>query len=156
MATEAGAFLDAVLDRIGEFAVLCGVAFYYRDRPAALALCAAVLGVSALISYMRAKAEALGVQPPRVMLRRPERVLYLGNGLALSPVLAAFAEPLAARPWNHLFLAVAAFVAVVGAAGLVRTSRAVLRTLRAREPAREQPRLPATHAPHFDSSVTKS
>src|SRR5436305_11154903 len=59
-----GAFLDSTLDRIEEGVVLTAVAWYFADRdmPVAAALCVvAVLG-SLMVSYTRARAEAIGVE----------------------------------------------------------------------------------------------
>src|SRR3954463_15130580 len=61
-ASPRGAFFDSVADRVSDSLVLGGVAWYLagRDGSHAAVLPLAVLAASTLISYERAKAEALG------------------------------------------------------------------------------------------------
>ena len=81
-----GAFLDSTLDRIEEGVVLTAAAFYFADRgdevPAA-ACVAAVLG-SLMVSYTRARAEALGVECKVGIATRPVRVVVLSAGLVFA------------------------------------------------------------------------
>ncbi|MBA3302046.1 MAG: CDP-alcohol phosphatidyltransferase family protein, partial [Thermoleophilaceae bacterium] len=62
--TPFGAFLDSTLDRVEEGIVLTAVAAYFADRGMELAAAATVLAVvaSMMVSYTRARAEALGVE----------------------------------------------------------------------------------------------
>src|ERR687883_962754 len=62
--TPFGAFLDSTLDRIEEGIVLTTVAAYFSSRGMDLAVAATVLTVvgSYMVSYTRARAEALGVE----------------------------------------------------------------------------------------------
>jgi CDP-diacylglycerol--glycerol-3-phosphate 3-phosphatidyltransferase len=135
---DAGEFLDAALDRVADTGVFLGLFWYYRDHVALAGLVGVGLCASTLISYMRAKAEAMGVDCPRVILRRPERVVYLGNGMALAPILAAFIEPAAARPIYHLTLAAILLVAVLGTAGTIRTAVTTRRALAVRDAAKRR------------------
>ncbi|HEV2075474.1 MAG TPA: CDP-alcohol phosphatidyltransferase family protein, partial [Thermoleophilaceae bacterium] len=59
-----GAFLDSTLDRVEEGIVLTAVAAYFAARGDELAVAAVVLAVvgSFMVSYTRARAEALGVE----------------------------------------------------------------------------------------------
>ena len=59
-----GAFLDSTLDRIEEGIVLTAVAWYFADSGDAVAAAACVVAVlgSLMVSYTRARAEALGVE----------------------------------------------------------------------------------------------
>ena len=78
-----GAFLDSTLDRIEEGIVLAAVAWYFADRgdAVAAALCViAVLG-SLMVSYTRARAEALGVECKVGLATRAVRVVILSAGL---------------------------------------------------------------------------
>jgi CDP-diacylglycerol--glycerol-3-phosphate 3-phosphatidyltransferase len=88
-ATARGAFFDSVSDRVTDFLVLGGVAWYLQDRDHghAFVLPFAVLGVSFLISYERAKAESLGFQAKGGLMERAERIVALCFGLAFSAVL---------------------------------------------------------------------
>jgi CDP-diacylglycerol--glycerol-3-phosphate 3-phosphatidyltransferase len=78
-----GAFLDSTLDRIEEGIVLAAVAGYFaaEGRDFAAAMCVvAVLG-SLMVSYTRARAEALGVECKVGLATRPVRVVILSIGL---------------------------------------------------------------------------
>jgi len=78
-----GAFLDSTLDRLEEGIVLAAVAGYFavRGEDFAAAMCViAVLG-SLMVSYTRARAEALGVECKVGLATRPVRVVLLSIGL---------------------------------------------------------------------------
>jgi CDP-diacylglycerol--glycerol-3-phosphate 3-phosphatidyltransferase len=78
-----GAFLDSTLDRVEEGIVLAAVAGYFaaEGRDFAAAMCVvAVLG-SLMVSYTRARAEALGVECKVGIATRPVRVVILSIGL---------------------------------------------------------------------------
>jgi CDP-diacylglycerol--glycerol-3-phosphate 3-phosphatidyltransferase len=78
-----GAFLDSTLDRVEEGIVLAAVAGYFASRGEdfAAAMCVvAVLG-SLMVSYTRARAEALGVECKVGLATRPVRVVLLSIGL---------------------------------------------------------------------------
>jgi CDP-diacylglycerol--glycerol-3-phosphate 3-phosphatidyltransferase len=78
-----GAFLDSTLDRIEEGIVLTAVAFYFADAGDAVPAAACVLTVlgSLMVSYTRARAEALGVECKVGLATRPVRVVLLSIGL---------------------------------------------------------------------------
>jgi CDP-diacylglycerol---glycerol-3-phosphate 3-phosphatidyltransferase len=81
-----GAFLDSTLDRIEEGIVLAAVAGYFAAKgdDFAAAMCViAVLG-SLMVSYTRARAEALGVECKVGLATRPVRVVLLSIGLVLA------------------------------------------------------------------------
>ncbi len=78
-----GAFLDSTLDRIEEGIVLTAVAGYFAlhgHRLAAAGVVVAVLA-SLMVSYTRARAEALGVECKVGLATRPVRVVILSIGL---------------------------------------------------------------------------
>jgi len=78
-----GAFLDSTLDRIEEGIVIAAIAGYFASRGEdfAAAICViAVLG-SLMVSYTRARAEALGVECKVGIATRPVRVVLLSIGL---------------------------------------------------------------------------
>jgi CDP-diacylglycerol---glycerol-3-phosphate 3-phosphatidyltransferase len=81
--TPFGAFLDSTLDRIEEGVVLTAVAFQFSDRGDQLAVCAVVIAVlaSLMVSYTRARAEALGVECKVGIADRAVRVVILSAGL---------------------------------------------------------------------------
>src|SRR5438067_1525632 len=84
--TAFGAFLDSTLDRLEEGIVLIAVGAYFasrHDEAAAAAVVAAVLG-SLMVSYTRARAEALGVECKVGVATRPVRVVVLAAGLVFA------------------------------------------------------------------------
>ena len=86
--TAFGAFLDSTLDRMEEGIVLIAVGAYFASRHnevAAAATVAAVLG-SLMVSYTRARAEALGVAGMAKvgLANRAVRVVILSAGLVFA------------------------------------------------------------------------
>ena len=80
-----GAFLDSVVDRLSDAAVLAGIIW---DAVAAglgtmTVLAAVVLGLSLIVSYIKARAESLGFACNVGIAERPERVIVLGIALLL-------------------------------------------------------------------------
>jgi CDP-diacylglycerol--glycerol-3-phosphate 3-phosphatidyltransferase len=84
--SEVGELFDAAVDRYVEFLLLAGLAFYFRGSPVGLGLCLGALLGSFMVSYSTAKAEALGVKPPKGAMRRAERAVYLLFGCMLMPL----------------------------------------------------------------------
>jgi len=88
-ASPRGAFFDSVADRFTDALLLLGVAWYLAStQPGRIAvLPMAVLGASMLISYERAKAEALGYEAKGGIMERAERLIALGLGLLFNQLL---------------------------------------------------------------------
>ncbi len=84
--TPFGAFLDSTLDRLEEGIVLTAVAAYFASRHDQVAVAAVVAGVlgSLMVSYTRARAEALGVACKVGLATRPVRVVILSIGLVFA------------------------------------------------------------------------
>src|ERR1700742_3463379 len=78
-----GAFLDSTLDRLEEGIVLTAVAYQFADAGDAVpaAACVFVVLGSLMVSYTRARAEALGVECKVGIATRPVRVVLLSIGL---------------------------------------------------------------------------
>jgi CDP-diacylglycerol---glycerol-3-phosphate 3-phosphatidyltransferase len=81
-----GAFLDSTLDRIEEGIVLTAIGAYFASRGDELAVAAVVVAVlgSLMVSYTRARAEALGVECKVGLATRPVRVVVLSVGLVFA------------------------------------------------------------------------
>ena len=81
--TVFGAFLDSTLDRTEEGIVLAAVAAYFASRGDDLAVAAVVIAVlgSLMVSYTRARAEALGVECKVGIASRAVRVVILAIGI---------------------------------------------------------------------------
>ncbi|MGD9798388.1 MAG: CDP-alcohol phosphatidyltransferase family protein [Acidimicrobiia bacterium] len=84
-----GAFFDSVADRVSDALLLGGVAWYLGSEHGGHAplLPMAVLGAASVISYQRAKAEALGFQARGGLMERAERTILLGVGLLFDTLL---------------------------------------------------------------------
>ncbi len=84
--TPFGAFLDSTLDRIEEGLVLIAVGAVFAADGERLAVAATVLAVlaSLMVSYTRARAEALGVECKVGIANRAIRVVILSVGLVLA------------------------------------------------------------------------
>lgn len=119
MASDQGAFLDSTLDRFAEFGAFVGLGVLYRGSPVAVALVVAGLGGSLLVSYARARGESVGVVCKGGVMQRAERLLLVGFGGILDPVVGVALG----WPSRSLLLAFIALVAV----GTVAT--AVYRTV---------------------------
>ena len=78
-----GAFFDSVLDRYSDVAIFFGLLVYYAraDRYFYVFLAAFVMTASLMVSYTRARAEALGVECKVGIATRPVRVVILAIGL---------------------------------------------------------------------------
>jgi CDP-diacylglycerol--glycerol-3-phosphate 3-phosphatidyltransferase len=84
--TSFGAFLDSTLDRMEEGIVLTAVAFQFSQDGNDAAVAAVVVAVlaSLMVSYTRARAEALGVECKVGIADRAVRVVILSVGLVLA------------------------------------------------------------------------
>jgi CDP-diacylglycerol--glycerol-3-phosphate 3-phosphatidyltransferase len=82
-----GAFLDSTTDRVSEAFVLGAIAlvFHRRGNEVALAFTFAAVVGSFLVSYTRARAEALGLKGDVGIGSRAERVVVITGGLVLAP-----------------------------------------------------------------------
>ncbi|MEA2246608.1 MAG: CDP-diacylglycerol---glycerol-3-phosphate 3-phosphatidyltransferase [Solirubrobacteraceae bacterium] len=86
--SQFGAFLDSTLDRIEEGIVLTAVAAVFAAHDNQLAAAATVVAVlaSLMVSYTRARAEALGVECKVGIASRAVRVVILSAGILLADV----------------------------------------------------------------------
>jgi CDP-diacylglycerol--glycerol-3-phosphate 3-phosphatidyltransferase len=84
--TPFGAFLDSTLDRLEEGVVLAAVGAYFASLHNQVAVAAVVAAVlfSLMVSYTRARAEALGVECKVGLATRPVRVVILSAGLVFA------------------------------------------------------------------------
>ena len=80
-----GAYFDSVIDRYAELVVFGGLAYFYRASWSLFVVLAASLG-SVMVSYARARGEALGVDVKVGTMQRPERVFYLGLAMVVAPI----------------------------------------------------------------------
>jgi CDP-diacylglycerol--glycerol-3-phosphate 3-phosphatidyltransferase len=102
--TKFGALLDSTVDRITEGALFFALAWYYLPQGKSLEVLLAFLAMvgSFLISYIRARAEGLGIECKVGVFTRAERVAIMVLGLLFNQMFIAL-----------LLLAVLTFVTVV-------------------------------------------
>jgi phosphatidylglycerophosphate synthase len=93
--SASGAFFDSMMDRYGELVCSLGLAAFYRNSWVFWFVLAGMIG-STMVSYNRARGQAVGVDCDGGMMQRPERIVYLGVGSIFSPPLAYLIRPL----WN--------------------------------------------------------
>ncbi len=88
-ASQRGAFFDSVVDRVTDSLLFGGVAWFYASEksPHLALLPMAIMGVSSLISYERAKAESLGLYAKGGLMERAERIIVLCVGLLFDSLL---------------------------------------------------------------------
>lgn len=81
--TPFGSFLDSTLDRASEGAILVAVAYVFarQGHPVDVVFVMIALLGSLLVSYTRARAEALGLECKVGLMSRPERVVLIAIGL---------------------------------------------------------------------------
>ena len=105
--TEFGAFLDSTTDRVSEGFVLGAIALVFSRDGNEVALGFAVAGIagSFLVSYTRARAEALGLKGDVGIGSRAERVVVITAGLVLAPW--------GALPWAIYLLTATAWFTVL-------------------------------------------
>jgi len=102
--TPFGAFIDSTTDRVSEGFVLGAIALVFAQRGELLPLAFTIAGIagSFLVSYTRARAEALGLRGDVGLGSRAERVVVITAGLVLAPwwhFLDAAIYLLAALAW---------------------------------------------------------
>lgn len=83
LASPFGAVFDSVLDRLSEAIVLAACGWYFAERGEQVQAAVAYAGLfgSVAVSYMRARAEIVGLSMREGLFRRQERVAILGLGL---------------------------------------------------------------------------
>jgi CDP-diacylglycerol--glycerol-3-phosphate 3-phosphatidyltransferase len=104
--TPFGAFLDSTTDRISEGFMLTAIAYVFarHGRDIFVAVTMAAVAGSFLVSYTRARAEALGLRGDVGIGSRAERVVVITAGLVLAPW--------GVLPWAIALLAATAWITV--------------------------------------------
>lgn len=112
-----GAMFDSILDRFSEAIMLGAIALVFARDGNEIALIAviAALTSSFMTSYLRARAEALGLDGTHGVMARAERVVLITAAILFAP--------LGALPWGIILLAVLSTITVV------QRARHVLRQL---------------------------
>lgn len=133
--SEAGEVFDAAVDRYTEFAMLAGAVVLYRNQLPWMIVALGAMHGSFMISYSTAKAEAMGISPPKGAMRRHERAIYWVTGTSLAALSVKFIElpPRVAQPLGIPFLFALTMIAVVANASAARRFWLIYLAVRARD-----------------------
>ena len=80
-----GALMDSTIDRYSEVFMFLGIASFFREKYIVLLIILAVAG-SFMVSYIRARAEGLGIECKIGLMQRPERMTFLAVGSILGSI----------------------------------------------------------------------
>lgn len=133
--SQRGAFFDSVIDRVTDALLFGGVAWYFasEESPHMAMLPFAIMALSSVISYQRAKAESLGLDAKGGLMERAERIILFCVGLLIPPLLIPIL-------WVMLALtavtAVQRFVKVWRQAGVAPVTAAKIEMRRSRRQSR--------------------
>jgi CDP-diacylglycerol--glycerol-3-phosphate 3-phosphatidyltransferase len=124
-ATLFGAFLDSSLDRIEEGFVLAAIAWQFADTGDATAATAVVLAVtgSIMVSYTRARAEALGIECKVGIASRAVRVVIISVGLFLADITISGTELWVLKAAIYLLAAMSLFTMLQRIAHVYKQSK---------------------------------
>src|SRR5882724_8574343 len=92
MSSRFGALYDSVLDRYSELILFLGICYYLVGHHyflSSLISFVALIG-SMMVSYVRARAEALGVECRNGLMQRPEQIVTVGMAALISSVVASY------------------------------------------------------------------
>lgn len=92
MKSTFGALYDSVLDRYSELIMFLGICYYLVAHHYFLSSIFAFIAMigSMMVSYVRARAEGLGIECKGGLMQRPERVVTLGLFAILCGVLSLY------------------------------------------------------------------
>jgi CDP-diacylglycerol---glycerol-3-phosphate 3-phosphatidyltransferase len=128
IASDYGEMLDAVIDRYADMAPLVGLTIFYRFSVPQMLVPLFVLVGSVMLSYVRAKSEALNLDLPSGLMRRHERITYVVVALMIGPELSRWlGSPFGiVHPATLTLLALVALIANVAATRLTLNARRAL------------------------------
>ena len=94
MSSTFGALYDSVLDRYSELTVFFGICFYLINQGYVISSIVAFIALigSLMVSYVRARAEGLGLECKVGFMQRPERVVLTGLGALCCGIFAPMME----------------------------------------------------------------
>ncbi len=132
--TREGGYFDAVLDRYGEGIGYMGLLYFYRDHTWMFWIVMTAMMGAYLVSYAKARGEAMGVEVTSGSLQRAERIVYLGVASIFSPVVRLLSARYSPFPDAELLLIASLIFLAVGtnwsAVARIREVMGALRTSR--------------------------
>ena len=147
LSTPGGAFFDSTMDRVCDGFIFGGCVIYYAGT-AMMQVSLVVLITSFVVSYTRARAEALGLYGAEGLAQRADRIVMLGIAMAFSPLVAHGTEGFVPHPHYWVTAGIICVLAVLNTATAVSRIRWTMRQLShvpapqalpIRAPAREAP-----------------
>lgn len=121
LTTKFGAFYDSTLDRVGDGVTFIGIAAYLTYAPGvhlrevSVIACMVAIVAALLVSYMRARAEGLGIDCSVGIFQRAERIILIGipttfvgggkNGVVITSlviILTALSLVTVVQRFNHV------------------------------------------------------
>ncbi|GAC1538897.1 MAG: hypothetical protein NVS3B10_03500 [Polyangiales bacterium] len=152
--SNAGEVFDAAIDRYADFFILGGLAYFYRNDRTVLVVTLAALCGAFMVSYVTAKAEAMGVRAPSGAMRRPERSVYLLAGAVFTPLSRAMLEkpPTFSHAIGLPMVLALGVIALVANVSSVRRFVAMAAAVRARDAGLEpvEHAVPSSEPPHAE------
>ncbi|NUT32444.1 MAG: CDP-alcohol phosphatidyltransferase family protein, partial [Hamadaea sp.] len=103
-----GAVLDSTMDRVADGVVFASLAYLYRDETPTLVAVLICLVSGQVVSYVKARAEGLGLNADVGLVERAERLILVGIGALLTGFGVSWGLPAA------LWLLAAGSVVTVG------------------------------------------
>lgn len=109
--SRSGAFFDSVMDRFGEGICFVGLAWYFHNSWILPFVIAGLIG-SMLVSYTRARSQAVGIDCKVGSMQRPERIVYMGVSGIFQPVATLLLLPLWSSPPPLLVMGAILLIAI--------------------------------------------
>ena len=102
-----GALYDSTLERFSELLMFFGMAWHFGTTDQFIAWVGTLIamGGSIMVSYVKARAEALGLEAEGGIMLRPERIAYIGFGALFGRVWLIGELPLILAIWSVAVLA---------------------------------------------------
>jgi CDP-diacylglycerol--glycerol-3-phosphate 3-phosphatidyltransferase len=121
MESTFGALYDSVLDRYSELFTLFGIIFYLflKGSVAGAVIAFIALIGSLMVSYVRARAEGLGLESKVGLMQRPERVVLTALGAICYGIFAAY------TPFNPLWILIVPLLLIAVLANLTAFARLI-------------------------------
>jgi CDP-diacylglycerol--glycerol-3-phosphate 3-phosphatidyltransferase len=123
--TRFGALLDSTIDRLSDAAPLIGLVVIFSGHGWLAAVPAFALLGGYTVSYVRARAEGLGLHLPPLWMRRPERMIL--TGLALLVANAGMPGVTVTAPWTLVIVAAIGILSFAASAHAVWAAAKLLR-----------------------------
>lgn len=124
-----GAFMDSTLDRFAESFAFIGVAWYLSASSWGAAVAAMAISGSLLVSYTRARGEAVGVSGTGGVMQRAERLVLLALGGLFDAVITTRFQ----WPEGAVLTGAVAIIAVGSMGTAVYRTVSIARTLARRD-----------------------